>query len=271
MMRRMRRTLAALLLAAAWPALGWTPPPHPNPQAILQEAVEDRIAGRYEDALQKQLWFHKEAVRIQPSLAGVRGSFALAYWAHLAAKYPPAMEALKKVRAEAEQDVRAGRDAPRAFGDVAAINNELDDPLATVSLFLSIEKSDAALARKLYPSAEDSLLDAKYYAVAGRYVDPAAEMKRLSDTYRQMAKRPPASPQIDMKSLNERYFAAGAGRLVALLAIVDRKPEAERVAEQALAVSDSATVKAAIAEAREGKMPPPFISREDRQHLKASM
>jgi hypothetical protein len=96
-------------------------------------------------------------------------------------------------------------------------------------------------------------------------------MKRLSGTYRQMAKRPPASPQIDMKSLNERFFAAGAGRLVALLVIVNRNAEADGAAEQALAVSDSATVKAAIAEAREGKMPPPFISREDRQHLKAGM
>jgi hypothetical protein len=129
-MRRMRRTLAALLLAAASPAFAWTPPAHPNPQAILQEAVEDRVAGRYEDALQKQLWFHKEAVKIQPALVGVRSSFALAYWAHLAAKYPPALEALKKVRAEAEQDVRAGREPVQAFGDVAAINNELDDPLA---------------------------------------------------------------------------------------------------------------------------------------------
>jgi hypothetical protein len=271
MMAAMKRLLLAAFATLALDASAWTAPDHADPQAILREAVEDRIAGRYEDALQKHVWFHKQAVKASPALVGVRRSFALAYWAHLASKYPPAMEALKKARDDAGEDVRAGRDATEAFRDYAAIDDELDDPLATVSLFLSIEKSDRELARKLYPAAEDALLDAKYFEVAGRYVDPPAELKRVSDTYRQMAKRAPPSPELDMKSLNERFFAAGAGRLVALMVIVDRKPEADRIAEQALAVSDSATVKAAIDQAKQGRLPPPFISREDRQNLKSSM
>ena len=266
----MKRVLFALLLGFASAAYAWTPPPNPDPQQILFSAVEDRQAGRYEDALAKHLWFHREAVKIRPSLASVRQSFALAYWSHLGSKYPPALEALKKVRDEAGEDVRQGRDPVAAFSDYARINDELDDPLATVSLFLSIEKSDPALAKKLYPSAEESLVEAKYYEVAGRYVDPAAEMKHATETYRNMGKRPPREG-IDMAALNERYFATASGRLVSLLVRVDRKDEAERIAGQALAVSSSEAVKSTLERARQGEMPEPFITRQDRQKLKSSM
>jgi hypothetical protein len=268
--RPMKRALFALLLAFASAAFAWTPPPNPDPQQILFSAVEDRQAGRYEDALAKHLWFHREALRIRPSLAAVRRSFALAYWAHLGSKYPPALDALKKVRDEAGEDVRKGREPVDAFGDYARINDELDDPLATVSLFLSTEKADPALAKKLYPAAEEALLEGKYYEVAGRYVDPATEMQRATETYRNMAKRPPRDG-MDMSALNERYFATASGRLVSLLVRVNRKEDAERAAEQALAVSSSETVKATLERARQGEMPEPFITRQDRQNLKNSM
>ena len=108
-MPAMRMRFALLLLAFAGHALAWTPPANPDPDRILREALEDRIAGRYEDALAKHEWFQREALRYQRSLAGVRNSFAVAWWAELASLYAPAKSSLLKVRDDAAQAVREGR------------------------------------------------------------------------------------------------------------------------------------------------------------------
>ena len=63
--------------------------------------MDDAAARRYDVALAKQLWFHKNAVRYNRSLSAVRTSFALGYWRRLADSYPPALDALKRTREEA--------------------------------------------------------------------------------------------------------------------------------------------------------------------------
>src|SRR5438552_1664672 len=127
----MRSILGAILSCAPLLAMAWSPPPNPDPRAILDEATADRMQGRYEDALAKHLWFHREAARIEPALVGVRGSFALGYWSSLAMKYPPAMAALVTTRDAAEAQVRANDDVRNAFHDLAAINRELDEQART--------------------------------------------------------------------------------------------------------------------------------------------
>jgi hypothetical protein len=269
-MRRMKRLLAAATLFLASIAFAWAPPPNPDPQAILRGAVEDRIAGRYEDALAKHEWFQREALKVQPSLYGVRSSFALAWWAQLGERYAPALESLKHFRDGYGEDVRQGRDPEKAFADFAAINREIDDPLATVALFLETEKRDPALARRLFKPAEEALVDAKYYEIAGRYVDPHDELEHATATYRNMSKRSAPSKDVDLGQLSERYFGTEAGRLVALLVLVNRKPDAEQVAKDALRVSGSDTVKGLVESGLQGHMPEPFISREDRQRMRAA-
>ncbi len=80
-------------------AADYTPPVNPDPQKILQEAQADTSAGRYKDALAKHVWFQENALKYQPSMVGVRSSFALMYFGELAQKHPPAMEKLKSMRA----------------------------------------------------------------------------------------------------------------------------------------------------------------------------
>ena len=48
----------------------YTPPPHPDPQKIMYEAAADTRAGRYKDALAKNIWYRNNALRYQPSLLG---------------------------------------------------------------------------------------------------------------------------------------------------------------------------------------------------------
>ena len=66
---------------------GWEPPENPDPQQILHEAQGDFKEQRYKDALAKHIWFHDHALEYQPSMYGVRLSFALSYWKQLSRKW----------------------------------------------------------------------------------------------------------------------------------------------------------------------------------------
>ena len=83
----------------------WAPTEPINPSDILNSADEDRASGNYESALQKHLWYHRNALKHDGAQYGVRLSFALSDWADLASKYPPALTALLKERDNAESKV----------------------------------------------------------------------------------------------------------------------------------------------------------------------
>jgi hypothetical protein len=119
----------------------WTPPANPDPQQILTEAQADARAGRYEVALAKHVWFHRNSLKIDPAFYGVRLSFALMYWKELAKVYPPAKAKLIELRDEAEKQVGSGRDGLEAFVDFEAINTELGENEKTVALFKSLDKN----------------------------------------------------------------------------------------------------------------------------------
>jgi len=154
------------------------------------------------------------------------------------------------------------------FGDVAAIDREIDDPLDTVSLFLETEKRDAALARRLAPTALDALIDAKYYEVAARYVDIDREMVSATRIYNDMKSRPPSAKGVDFAALTEGFYATRVGRLVAMLVLANRRADADKLAQRALAASDSEKMKSTMQAALQGQVPPPFIDPKARRAAK---
>src|SRR5690349_10482282 len=89
---------AGLLTAFVWN--GFAHAEDQDPQAVLNEARQLAQAGKYEEALAKHLWYHENALRIQPSQLGVRVSFALAAWRDLGEKFPKAHDALVGIRDE---------------------------------------------------------------------------------------------------------------------------------------------------------------------------
>jgi hypothetical protein len=270
MIARMKRFfLAAVLLVAANALAAWTPPPNADAQAILHSALDDRIAKRYDDALRKHLWFRTKGAK--GPMAGVRNTFALGWFAELAEAHPPAKKALLKLRDEAEAKVRKGEDLESAFADYAAINRELDDPLKTASTFMQLEKRSPDQARLVSRAAMDALVEARYYELAAKYVVPRRDLAAAADTYRRMVQRPPPGSTDELASLNERFFATASARIVALLAVAGRTQEANEIAEAALGVSASPQVRDLVDKAKQGQVPPPFISREDRQRMRAGL
>src|SRR5215204_5388143 len=130
------------LLGMAWFAYGdWTPPAKPDPDKIFTEAKSDAARGRYSDALAKHVWFHHHALKYQPSLYGVRLSFALGAWRDLGAAYPPALDKLKSVRDDTEKAVREGSGTREAFHDFVSINKTLFENDRTRDLFVWLDSN----------------------------------------------------------------------------------------------------------------------------------
>jgi tetratricopeptide (TPR) repeat protein len=265
-----KRVVALLLSGCLLDAAAWTPPDKPDPDVVLKELRDDRVAGRYEVALEKHLWFHEHALRYQPSLAGVRLSFALGDWGTLAAKHPPALAALRELRARKAQEVREGRNARDAFQEVAAIDRELDEHAGTVELFRVVEAGGEAAARASFPSAQDALIEAKDFATVAKYLSPDRELKLAADTYQGMM-RAGSPPSEALLAIRERFYAIKVSRLVAVLVLAGQPEEARRAAARAVEVSGASVVREMLARAAEGQLPPPIMSAADRKALRATM
>jgi len=255
--------LTAVLSVSA--QAGWKPDANPDPRRILHEARDDAAAGRYEDALAKHLWFHENALKYAPGMDGVRLSFALGYWTHLGASYPPALEKLRQVRDDLRKDIRGGKEkraeeVATAFNEFAAINRELGDEPGTAALFMWLDANRPQLAKAAYDVAERTLIAAKAYAVCGRYLDDTTFPRLLSAREKSM-KEAAATGHLPPERLNqfnefvETFFALKTATLVALLTLNNRQAEAQRIALKARRIRGDAEFREQLAKALEGEIP----------------
>jgi hypothetical protein len=153
---------------------------------VLERARTARLAGRYEDALRDHLWFHENALAVEPSLAGVRLSFALRDWIYLAEQFPLARRALQGLRDRDTARILDGSAGPHAgprelFRDIVAINSALGEERATQDLFVRIDIQMPELARQCGDFALPALVAAEDFMLARRYLgDPAARVQALA-------------------------------------------------------------------------------------------
>ena len=259
--------LVAVMLVPgmAW-AEAWTPPADPDPQKILQEADADVQAKRYEDALAKYVWFNEHALEYQPSLTGVRLSFALMSWLKLGEVYPPALVKLREVRDAAKDRVtpqEGRRIAFEDFQEFVSINKYLGDEKQTVEAFRAIDAADPDEAPRLFALAEPALIRAKDYELCGKYIDADESLERILDSYK-MADKLASNPKIGerYKKYANKKFLNDATTLVALLVVNDRTAEAEEVMHELKKVDgDSkfhAKLTAELETAIQGVVPKPW-------------
>jgi hypothetical protein len=240
----------------------WTPPPRPDPSAILTEARADADAGRYSDALAKHLWFHRNALTYNPALYGVRLSFALGYWRELSKKYPPALSALEDSREETAGKIRSGAGSRDDFHDFSSINEYLNEEAATTELFVWLDKNNPAFARTAYASAERALIESKNYQLCGKYIEPSRSTRRMVQLYhehRQMVKENRFGA--DMLDFAQKSFSNEASTLVALLVLNGRNVEADEVVVAVLKERADEGFRRELEEARKGIVPEPWLKR----------
>jgi hypothetical protein len=253
--------LVVLLLCAEPQAVEWAPPEDPRPSQILREAQDDALAGRYEVALEKHLWFHRNALRYEQGLRGVRLSFALGYWARLADEYPPARAALEGVRDEAWAGVMPALSPTTAFEsfqEFAAINRTLRDDGRTVAAFEQLDEERPDLAERLISVAQPALVRQKQYSVCARYVSLDAA-SRATEMYRH-TKEAAAAGRIPSSTVQfaEKKFENDMSILVALLVVSGRDAEARRVAAEAEQERSNEAFKATLEAALKGTVPQPW-------------
>jgi len=77
-------------------------------QKYLSDTQQMVREGRYQEALERFVWFHDHALEHEPSaMYGVRLSFALSYWKSLGDVYPPAMTAWWKCETAKRREFEA--------------------------------------------------------------------------------------------------------------------------------------------------------------------
>jgi hypothetical protein len=223
----------------------------PDPRKVLGEARTLARQGKYEEALQKHLWFHENALKHDQSQGGVRLSFALADWIELGKKYPKAREALVAIRDKDTKAISEGNGSFDLFHDVQSINQYLEEAPKTVELFKTLHDKQPALAKRCYHVAEEDLTARGEYPLCSSYIpDPLQKLdsiKEMRELNLELAKE--GNPQL--KAYAEESFVEKTCRLINILVGAGRKQDAEKVRERALAVRDDPAIRQAVEDAVE--------------------
>lgn len=217
---------------------------------ILERARNARLAGKYEDALRDHLWFHEHALAEDPSLAGIRLSFALRDWIYLAEQFPLARRALQAIRDRDTQRILNGGATLGLFQDISAINSALGDDRSTHELFTQLDTQLPELARDCADLALPALVAVEDFALARRYLpDPVARITtlatRVNDFAEEMAKRGNTSsaPQLLAFVLN---YAKEVRLVVEVLRRLGEDEEAFKASNAALEALKSDALRDAV-------------------------
>jgi hypothetical protein len=218
----------------------------------LRRGQEAAAAGRYADALRDYVWFHEHALAHQPSLYGVRLSFALWYWIELADQYPKARLGLEKIRNRKTKRLLKGDLDREVFHDVEAINEHLECEAATYDLFVILEAKHPEFAARCAPLALPAIVNARDFAMARRYTpSPIDTLQKygheLNRDIEELARLPPSkAPRL------KAYVSIYAGQVRLLLQILKGTKErkvAQQVRAQAVALVKSLSVRRAVRKA----------------------
>ncbi|MGB7326092.1 MAG: serine/threonine-protein kinase [Rubripirellula sp.] len=134
-------------------------PDRRDPSAVRQAAVRDTREGNYEASLEKILWCWENGVAVESAWSAVRRSFLLSDWLDLADKYPEALQKLKSIQDELQQQI-VSKDQHRVstddFADFASINRVLRQDQRTVKIFDQLDPADQARVKFFLPKADSS-------------------------------------------------------------------------------------------------------------------
>jgi hypothetical protein len=220
-----------------------------NAQERLQAAHLSTLEGKYAEALSEYVWFHHHALAEQPSLYGVRLSFALSHWKELAEVYPPAMVALREVGSNKTQRLSAGELDRELFHDVEAINQYLGASSETAQLFESLDRDHPEFALACGSLALEALVEAGKFHLAAKYIpDPIGRVSTLAERLNHDIARIPDRP----RSKAPRYrahtwsFALDLRTILAILSGAGRRADADACLGKAFSILKPWYVRKAV-------------------------
>jgi|SRR4051812_460672 hypothetical protein len=218
----------------------------------LHSGLEAAMEGRYAEALRAYKWFHEHALKHEPSLYGVRLSFALWYWAELATKYPKAGDELEKIRIGKTKRLLKGEFDRELFHDVEAINGQLKRDRDTYELFAKLEAKNREFAALCASLALPAMVKSGDFLMARRYTPSPLESlrkhaKALNRDVAELTRQPPSkAPRL------KAYVAIYTEAVRLLLRILRGTKERkimEEVRAQAFELIESPAVRRAVRKA----------------------
>jgi len=227
---------------------GWKPGENPDPSLILREAQADFKAERYADALAKHIWFHDHALDYDPSMYGVRLSFALSYWKDLGEAYPPALKRMIAIRDNKMDLLATGKGNRNLFHDVVGLNRTLDDGSKTVDLFRTLDQEHQELASQCWGIAKKVIIQAKEYDLVRKYmVSLVSELDDMQEIYnRNVDMYGGESFGEEFKAFNEDHFVEETLTLIHLAMALDDTQSAQEIQAKALAILNDPRLAAVI-------------------------
>lgn len=227
-----------------------------DPDKVFDEALQAHEDGNYEEALRKHIWFYQYALDYQPSLSGVRLSYALSDWGCLATKYPDALVALEYFVDKEEDEVKDGGDVYSSFHDFESINGVLGNEERIIALFEWLDRNDERLAEKVSNLARPALIEAEKYALVGKYLDSERELDmQLMQLDVVSNFDVPGAKDGEMEDYAYETFSEEIQTMVAILAKNGRLDEIERMSRKAEEKWDDEGFKAQLELARRGVFP----------------
>ncbi len=204
--------------------------------------------GKYQEALERHLWYHDHALEHDCGQRGVRLSFALSYWKQLGDKYPPALEAMKKVRDDKTALLEGGNGSYDLFVDVHALNRVLEEDSKTVELFRKLDQEQSALAVKCWDIVDEQIIKEKAYDLARKYMkNYVSEFEKIEAEYTKLIPMYGINNSGDgIKKINEKKFVDASVLLIDLALSLGDVTEAKEIQKKALAVLDDPRLRDAI-------------------------
>lgn len=197
----------------------------------------------YSTALERFKWFFDHALEYQPSMSGVRNSFALSDWKKLADKYPPALEALISRRDSLATlvKIQGSRDA---FNDVQSINRILKEEKKSVELFEYILQNNYVAASSFYIYVDEDLFKLKRYDIIREFIgDPMEYFFNMVDMHKQIIN---LSQQENIKLIHEKQFANETIGLINYSLYINDMNSALTIQEEALKIVDDKGIRDAM-------------------------
>jgi len=215
---------------------------------VLREARQLVKSEQYAAALEKYIWFHDHALDFDRALAGVRLSYAILEWVDLGEVYPPARDALERVRDAKTESLTQGTYEVMLFHDVTSINRAFGQVERTCDLFKIIADADRSFAEKVFRIALESLVRTKEFVLARSVMpDPQKQIEHFAMPFK-FAQQSTRTDSADMLETVVRIYAKNVNLILQVFLGVGEADVADHLRHYALECVADAQLRNRIVE-----------------------
>jgi hypothetical protein len=206
---------------------------------VTRELVQQ---GKYQEALERYIWFHDHALEHDMGMYGVRLSFALSDWRNLGSVYPPALAAMEQTRDRKTALLEEGKGDRELFHDVLALNDTLGESGRSLELFRKLDRDQPELARSCWNIVKMEAARAKAYDILEKYFgDPMAAFAAIKGDYE---KKVAAGENV--YGTSDYEFSKKTEKLIRFLLAMEDIENARRVQTKALEVVDDPVLRSIV-------------------------